>query len=148
MSGRDHSVLSPADAMQRAVRAHEVGNFALAEWLCSGILAHYPEHFEALNLLGVIKAQTRRSQEAAALLEHAVAVRPGNATTHNNYANVLRDLGHFHEALEHYDRALALEPTTPLFDTGLLLTRHLETGYMEIYRRHHAGLRPDDVFVE
>ena len=86
--------------MQRAVRAHEVGNFAHAEWLCSGILAHYPEHFEALNLLGVIKAQTRRSQEAAALLEHAVAVRPGNATTHNNYANVLGDLGRFHEALE------------------------------------------------
>jgi len=113
MSGRDHPVLSPADAMQRAVRAHEVGNFALAERLCSGILAHYAEHFEALNLLGVIKAQTRRSQEAAALLEHAVAVRPGNATTHNNYANVLGDLGRFHEALEHYDRALALEPDYP-----------------------------------
>ena len=113
MSDRDQPVLSPADAMQRAARAHEVGNFALAEQLCSGILADYAEHFEALNLLGVIKAQTQRLQEAAALLEHAVAVRPGNATTHNNYANVLRDLGRFQEALEHYDRALALQPDYP-----------------------------------
>jgi hypothetical protein len=34
----------------------------------------------------------------------------------------------------------------PLFDTALL-TRHLEMGYQEIYRRHRAGLGPEDVWV-
>ena len=43
MSGRDQPVLSPADAMQRAGRAHEVGNLALAEQLCIVILADYAE---------------------------------------------------------------------------------------------------------
>ena len=109
MSGRSQLV-SPAEAMQGAAAAYGARDWARAEQLCRLILAGSTDHFEALNLLGIIKAQTLHLEEAVPLLRRAVAVRPDSATAHNNYANVLRDLQRFRDALDHYDRALALEP--------------------------------------
>jgi tetratricopeptide (TPR) repeat protein len=63
-----------------------------------------------LNLLGIIAAQTRRPEEAASLLGRAAAANPRDATAHNNYGNVLRDLKRLGESLASYDRALQLRP--------------------------------------
>jgi predicted O-linked N-acetylglucosamine transferase (SPINDLY family) len=102
--------LTVPQAMQQAVAAYNTGDWAKAEQLSRLILDAQAEHFEALNLLGIIAAQKQRTEEAADLLERAVAARPANAHAHSNYGNVLSDLNRFEEALEAYARALKIRP--------------------------------------
>jgi predicted O-linked N-acetylglucosamine transferase (SPINDLY family) len=108
---RDGSVtLTLPQAMQQAVTAYQRGDLAEAERLCRRVLNTQADHFDALNVLGVIAARTRRTQEAAELLERAVAANPGNASAHCNRGGLLNDLQRFDEALESYDRALQIKP--------------------------------------
>ncbi len=118
------------EAIQRAATAFNARDFAQAERLCRQILAGGGDHFEALTLLGIIQAQTGRLEEAAALLGLAAAASPASATAHNNYGNVLRDLGrfreavaHYEEALESYSRAARLQPqfTAAHYNQGIVL---------------------------
>ena len=37
--------------------------------------------------------------------------------------------------------------TTPLFDSTLF-TKHIEAGYEKAYDRYHAGLQPDNIFID
>jgi predicted O-linked N-acetylglucosamine transferase (SPINDLY family) len=97
--------------MKRATDAYRSRDWVQAEQWCRSILRASADQFDALNLLGIMAAQTRRIPEAAALLERAVALRPHDGAALNNLAGVLRGLGRFDEALCCYDRALALDPS-------------------------------------
>jgi predicted O-linked N-acetylglucosamine transferase (SPINDLY family) len=101
------------DTYQAAARAYNAGDWTKAAQLCAELLAADAGHFEALHLLGIIRAQRQQQREAAELLARAVLVRPDGATVHNSYANVLRDLGRHAEALASYERALAIQPAYP-----------------------------------
>jgi predicted O-linked N-acetylglucosamine transferase (SPINDLY family) len=101
---------SPAEMLRAASTAYDTRDWATAERLCRLVLVDSGDCFEALSLLGIIAAQTLRLEEAATHLARAVAARPEHATAHNNYANVLRDLGRAREAVAEYDRALTLDP--------------------------------------
>ena len=64
-----------------------------------------------LYLLGTLLVQTRRYDEAAALLERALAAGVANVTgTRNNLGIALRELGRPEEAIASYDAVLALKP--------------------------------------
>src|SRR5205807_1011487 len=124
------------EMLHAAATAYGTRDWATAERLCRLILTDGRDRFEALNLLGIIQAQTRRLDEAAVLLARAVAARPDNATVHNNYANVLRDLGRPGEAVAEYDLARlgdgrALVPADP--DGRTRSVRSAEPA------RHHSG---------
>lgn len=95
---------------EAAAGAYASGDWASAEKLCRTVLQAQPDSYEALNLLGIIKAQTGQLEEAAQLLGRALAARPGDAAAHSNYGNVLCDLGRWREALALYERALQLDP--------------------------------------
>jgi len=110
MPARNEITSASTEMLHAAATAYGTRDWATAERLCRLILTDGRDRFEALNLLGIIQAQTRRLDEAAVLLARAVAARPDNATVHNNYANVLRDLGRPGEAVAEYDRAVALDP--------------------------------------
>src|ERR1700683_1173518 len=97
----------PAQALADAAAAYTSGDWSAAEKLCRSVLELEAGNFEALNLLGIIKARSHHPEEAAALLERAVAARPDNATVHNNYGNVLRRLGGFKETAALSNRARA-----------------------------------------
>jgi tetratricopeptide (TPR) repeat protein len=99
-----------AQAAQRATEAFRRGDRDEAERLCRRILDSNADHYDALTLLGILAAQTRRTEEAVALLSRAAALRPRHPEAHGNLGNVLRDLGRHDEALACYDRALALKP--------------------------------------
>jgi predicted O-linked N-acetylglucosamine transferase (SPINDLY family) len=104
------AMLTLAQAMQRANAAYERGAWSEAEILCRRVLAARADVVDALNLLGIITAQTRRMQEAAELLGRAVVANPTNAAAHNNYANALHQLGRHDAALASYERVLELKP--------------------------------------
>jgi len=102
--------LTLADAMRRANAAHARNDCIEAERLCRAILAARADYLEALNLLGIIGAQSGRVELAVELFGRAASAFPGYAIVHNNHANALRTLGRLADALEAYDRALLLNP--------------------------------------
>ncbi len=106
----DQAAAAISQHMQQAVRAYNRRDWAEAERLCRNILAAQGDYFDALNLLGIIAAQTQRMEEAADLLGRAVAARPGDAGAHSNYGNLLKYLRRFEEALDSYTRALQIKP--------------------------------------
>jgi predicted O-linked N-acetylglucosamine transferase (SPINDLY family) len=100
----------PTAAIQQAWALYGQGQRAAAESLCRSILGHQAEHGGALALLGIMLAQSGRAEEAAQILRRAAASLPGDASVHNNYGNVLRDLKRHRDALDAYDRALTIQP--------------------------------------
>jgi predicted TPR repeat methyltransferase len=96
--------------MQQAKAAYARGEWAEAERYCRQTLATQGNSYSALMLLGVIKAQTQRVDEAASLFERAIAGSPGEASAHNNYGVMLKELGRFEDSLGSYERALTLRP--------------------------------------
>ena len=95
---------------RRAAALCREGKLAEAEARCDDILESIPEHFEALHLLGIIRA--RQGLYAAAELRLAAAVEsnPQSAEAHANRAGVLKVLRRYDDALASCDRALALNP--------------------------------------
>lgn len=98
------------NSVAQAAALYANGNWTEAERLCRSALGHEPDHPAALTLLGLIAAQSRRTQEAAELLGRAAAAVPGSAEAQINYGNILRALHRHAEALASYERALALKP--------------------------------------
>ena len=76
--------MSVSDVLQQASAAYRNRNWAQAEQWCRSILQASPDQFDAVNLLGIIAAQTHRLPEAAALLDRAVAIQPENGAALNN----------------------------------------------------------------
>ncbi len=95
--------------MREASAAYRRGDWAAAERLCRSILHVDGRHGEALNLLGIIAAQTQRPVEALEFLQRAAAAQPGDAAAHNNLGGVLQSLGRHAEALICYERALEID---------------------------------------
>ncbi len=95
--------------MQEAVALQRQGRLREAEKLYARVLKAAPDHFDALHLLGLTKAQSGETGEAYRLLSAALKI---NATPDLliNLANVLHALKRDAEALDCLDKALALQP--------------------------------------
>jgi tetratricopeptide (TPR) repeat protein len=96
--------------MQEAAASYRRGDLRRAEQLCLLLVDLCANHFDALNLLGIIAAQTRHLEQAEHFLRRAVAVRPDDAAACTNYGNVLEGLNRLHEALDCFERALKVKP--------------------------------------
>lgn len=109
MTQIDVAVLN--QTFQQAVAHHRAGRLAEAERLYRDILAVRVEP-HSLSLLGLIARAAGQGDAALALIDQAIALKPGIAEFHNNRGNVLRDLGRHEEAADALGRALALDPET------------------------------------
>ena len=83
---------------------------AEAELICAEVLSQQPNHFDALHLLGIIAAQTQRTERAAQLIRKAIGLNPNIASAHSNLGHALTELKHPAEALASYDKAIILKP--------------------------------------
>jgi predicted TPR repeat methyltransferase len=86
--------------------------FALneAETIYRRILAHIPEHPDALHFLGLLQHQRGRTEEATRLISRALRVAPEYADAHNNLGNIYREQDRLNEAEACYQRAIELSP--------------------------------------
>jgi len=99
-----------AQALQEALSLHQQGRLRDAEKLYTRALKAAPDNFDALHLLGLIKAQNSQMGEAYRLMSAALAINPNAPDAHVNFANVLHALKRDTEALNHLDKAIALRP--------------------------------------
>ena len=95
---------------QQALAFHQRGQQDQAEPIYREILAHTPDHFGALYLLGIIEGQSGNAAAAVELIGQAIRVNPYDASAHSNFGNALLVVKHPEEALASYERALALMP--------------------------------------
>jgi predicted O-linked N-acetylglucosamine transferase (SPINDLY family) len=109
--------------LEQAVALQKNGHVAEAERLYLDLLAADPGNFRAQNSLGIIRFQQGRYDEALALIGASLTSN-SNAETLSNYGNVLQALGRLDEALESYDKALAIEPSliNALYNRGITLS--------------------------
>ena len=96
--------------MQDAVSLHQQGRLREAEKLYARVLKAAPDHFDALHLLGLAKAQGGEMHEAFRLMSAALKINPKVPDVLMNFANVLHALKRDAEALDCLDKALALRP--------------------------------------
>ena len=86
------------------------GRLREAEKIYTRVLKALPDQFDALNLLGTIKAQRGQAGEAHRLITAALKVNPRAPDAWVNLGIVLHALKRDQEALESFDKALELKP--------------------------------------
>jgi tetratricopeptide (TPR) repeat protein len=95
---------------QSALALHQRGRLADAEKIYAEILQKAPDHFGALNLLGVIACQNRAHERAIRLISKAISINPNVPSAHSNLGVALREVKRAEEALDSFDKAIALKP--------------------------------------
>jgi protein O-GlcNAc transferase len=95
--------------LDAAIQHHQAGKFLEAEIIYQEILAQFPDHADALHLLGVLYKQKSQNQLAADLIGKAIALNPSSPIYFNNMGSVLLALGRPDEAVEAYRSALKLK---------------------------------------
>lgn len=111
--GRQTSAAAPADAasrlLQSALVAHRSGQLQQAKEYCHQALRVAPEHPDALHLLGLFARQEGYNELAVDLISKAVRLYPA-PPFYFNLGNAYQALGKMNEAVDSFNRALALNP--------------------------------------
>jgi tetratricopeptide (TPR) repeat protein len=112
-----------SEVFNQAAVCHRKGDLAQAEQLYLRLLAARPDHFDALQMLGILRYHQKRLPEALAALGAALEAKPDFAPAFLSYGLVLDALERRTEALASYDRALALAPhyAEAHYNRGLVL---------------------------
>jgi predicted O-linked N-acetylglucosamine transferase (SPINDLY family) len=103
-----------AEQFARAQTLHQEGQLASARGVYQEILDAEPDHFDALNAMGVLAGQSKDPQQAIEYFERAIAVRPGDSGAHCNHGLALKQLRRPEAALACFDRAIALDPRSAI----------------------------------
>ena len=99
-----------ATLTQKGIALHQQGNLTEAQVMYEQILVIQPDHFDALQLLGVLFAQVKKYPQAVEFLSKALEINPNHAGANNNKGNALKELKQFDEALASYDQAIKINP--------------------------------------
>jgi tetratricopeptide (TPR) repeat protein len=101
---------SAASLFADGVELHRAGRLVDAEATYRRILATSPDHFDCLQLLGLIFLQRGDHASAVKQIDAALACDPGNSVALNNRGIALKGLKRLDDALASCDRALAVRP--------------------------------------
>ena len=107
------------NSLSEAVALQRQGNLREAEKIYARVLKAAPDNFDALNLLGGVKAQQGLIGEAHTLFRAAVKANPRAPGGWSNLGQALHALKRGSEALECLDKARALAP-----DDVTILNQH------------------------
>ena len=105
--------LSPTrvrEAMRRAALYGRTGRLSEARELYRTVLTARPDHLEALKAAALVAFRLDAVDDAAALLQRAVALDAGDAGAHNDLGNVLQAVGRVDAAVVAYRRAAEIDP--------------------------------------
>jgi Tfp pilus assembly protein PilF len=130
--------------LQAALELHNKGLIAEAESVYLQILADDSKHPGALHLLGVIRQQQGRHEEALELIGRAIAVNPAKAVYHNNYGAALLSLQRFAEAQASFERAVVICPlyADAIANLGMAQFKLADETAAEVSFRKALGIDP------
>lgn len=97
-----------AAKIEEARALQQQGYISAAQTICLDVLSKQPDHFDSLNLLGVLAAQSKDLKRAVEYFDMAISIRPQEGAPHSNRGLALRELGQLDAALTSLDRATAL----------------------------------------
>ena len=111
------------ELLHAGVSHHQGGRFTEADLLYKEVLKANPDNHLALQLSGVVAAQTGHMLISLDLLSKAISLKPDYVDALSNRGNVLQKLGRFDEALRDYDQAVLLKPdyVDALYNRGIAL---------------------------
>jgi len=92
----------------KAISLHQGGLFSDAEQIYKKILLDKPTNFDALHLLGVLYAQSKKYQLALKLFNKAIKVNDYHADIYVNKGNIYREINNTKLALDNYNHAIRL----------------------------------------
>ena len=95
---------------EQGVAAHRAAIWRRPKTCIVRVLRADAGNFPALHMLGFLKAQQGRYEEAIVLLNKAVKQKPDDITARGHHAHALMAAQRFDEALAGYDRVLAAQP--------------------------------------
>lgn len=128
--------------LQQAVQLHRSGDIKAAAPLYQRVLQLDPNHPDALNLLGVVAAQTGQFEQSARLIERALAINPSNPQFHNNLGNTWLHLDESAQrSIACYRQAVHLDPTYAEAHNNLGNALKRAGELTEAERCYHAALR-------
>jgi protein O-GlcNAc transferase len=93
---------------KEALSHHQGGRLSIASVLYKKIITDEPNHFDAVQMLGVIAAQQQDFQVAEKLLERAIKINSKDSQTFYNLGIVCHKLGKLEDALSCNDQAILL----------------------------------------
>jgi predicted O-linked N-acetylglucosamine transferase (SPINDLY family) len=139
--------MDPRAVLNQAISFHQTGKLADAERLYLQLMAAAPQEATAHHMLGVVRAQQGRNQEALELMHAALALKPRAPEVLSNLGNVLKAQGRLAEALASYDSALAVKPDyTAAWTKRALVLREMGRLPDALESADRAlALRPDHV---
>jgi tetratricopeptide (TPR) repeat protein len=139
MNGTRNGDLVPAisamnDLLAKYPTDKRLGNLA-AEWLCSNqgafdhgeailvrLLKDDPRYFPAMNNLAYCYAMSGQPGLAPPLMTQYVAALPNEPNPQDSFGEIMRMLGDYPAALDHYQKALAINPHFNPSQVGLATT--------------------------
>lgn len=123
----------------------EASRFDAADRLLGHVLASAPRHPEALHLSGFTAFKRNRVEQAATLMEQALAAGASAPRQLCNLAEVYRLLGRIDEGLAAIRRAAALAPTDPVchFNEAMLQYERMDAVACIRAARRALQLKPD-----
>jgi tetratricopeptide (TPR) repeat protein len=139
MNGTKDGDLVPAIAAMNDLLAKYPNDKRLqnldGEWLCSTqgafdhgesvlkqLLKNDPKYFPAMNNLAYCYALSGQPKLAPALMEEYVVAIPDQPNPQDSYGEIMRMLGDYPAALEHYGKALQIEPDFNSSKVGIAST--------------------------
>jgi len=130
MSFTDPQQIEIVSRLKLAIELHQRSQIADAEREYCEILRRFPAQFDALQLLGTVKIQQGKFEEAADLISRALQINPGSARALSNLGHALACLDRDEEAVDSFERALRLQSEYPQARQGLA-TSLLKLGRYE-----------------
>ena len=110
-----------------ALDSYRRGNLTQAETQCKQILQVFPDNFQAILLLGLVAAKSRRIPEAISLLVRALQIDDRSFDAHVWLSNLYRMTHATDLALEHALKANSIDSTNPAAMAALGLA-YIGTG--------------------
>ncbi len=96
--------------LQQAIALHQSGQRMQAKAAYAEILKLQPNHFDALQLSGLIAYESNQFDEAEDFYLRALRVRTDSPGLYSNYGTLLHHLRRYEAAIANYDKALAIDP--------------------------------------
>lgn len=139
MLGTKNGELVPAiaalnDLLAKYPHDKRLGNMA-SEWLCANqeawergetillkLLDSDPNYFPALNNIAYCYALSGRPSLAPAYMDKYVVALPNQPNPEDSYGEIMRMLGDYAAALDHYGKALKIDPTFTTSQLGIAST--------------------------